>query len=178
MRVITTVVFAVVAMMTPVGGQDSTAFAKWLDIGENEAALAVFWDWAAVPPEYAVFDGSHTELDKVEWSGDLPLLRQYRLQPGSYDIFVNGAGYEGVSLEPGTVTYVYFSGSSDKWTIAHGADAFAKAMVGDLVAALNADGEPTQPVELAPAGNTIIFNTEPPWDIPKPRPGGGPKPNE
>jgi hypothetical protein len=164
-----------IAMSAPaVVGQDGEPYYQnWFDIGRNESALAILWNWVGEPPSLVISDGSGNALDKVDWSSGGPLLVQYRLEPGTYEIVVEGAGVQKVALEPGHVTYLNL--------VDAGADVTAavtlppREAVLHLLREVEASGANIQPMRLEPVGPTLHLNTEPPFEIPKPS-GGGPKP--
>ena len=145
-------------------------------VAAADAKLIVVGEWQDATGSVAVTDETKT-LDEISWEKAAPfLVRGYKLAPGPYRIFVNGV-YEGeIQLVTGGTKYINFQKGSDgqDLQVATGATPLAQssALFAQLRELSDGGGEP---VTLEPAGDTLYFNTEPPFEIPKP-PGTEPKP--
>ena len=161
----------------PAFGQDPPGAVKdWFNIPSGEAAIAIYFEWEVNLPTLTVSDAAANRLDAVYWEIGLPLVRQYRVEPGEYEIHVNGFIFPGkVSLASGELTYLRLQAGpqADRPYVGLLSGSSSIPIVSDVSAVLTGMAykvgvEAIAPVHLAPAGKALYFNTEPPFEIPKP----------
>lgn len=180
-------IFAAVFSVTAASAQ-SDAIDQWFKIPEDQAGLAVYFNWSNQPPELSVSDAKSTELDTVNWDIGLPLVRQYRVKPGAYEVRINGiAEPKTLELKPGELAYLRLDEIDDtnKVKVAYqtgSAAAPTRSQAAEVLTDLSykQDFKKIQPVRLDTTGYRLYFNTEPPFDIPKPddpEPQPEPKPD-
>jgi hypothetical protein len=170
---------AISLVTSTAAGQDSDYVEQWLDVPQNQAALAVYADWQDAPttPILVVSDAASRRLDEVKWLYPLPLLRQYRLEPGAYDIHIEGFDRsKTVNLQGGELAFLRLDLKPDDNTLNPAFVARDQAAAIKLKAVgiledlgLKRQFDQTKPIALDPMGHALYFNTEPPFEIPKPQ---------
>lgn len=171
------IVCLLLLVFAAVGAVSDEAITKWFGIPPNETALVVVRK-TQEPSALSTSDGQN-QLDLFSWAFDEPLIRQFRLEPGEYEVVVNGDKDKslGVKLESGQLNYLQIDTEDEA------APAFLPATyepikkdVESVIERLTLKGlnQFVTPQRLEPAGKTLYFNTEPPFPIPKP---GDPPPN-
>jgi hypothetical protein len=158
---------------------DSDVATKWFAVGKDEAGLAVLWKSdEKPPPTLSLMDGLARKMSSVTWDVPTPLVAQYRLKPGTYQFVVNGST-RSVNLSPGKLTYLDLGGKLDPWTTSSEISGAKRAEISSFVGGFLASSNLAAPISVQPKGYALYFNTDPPFEIPRPRPlppDGEPKP--
>lgn len=164
------------------GAASQEQSAKWFDVPPDKAALVVFADTRQPTTLLASGDGKDL-IDKFSWDFGFPLVRQYRLAPGDYQIIVNDDKDAPINaqLKGGQLNFLQISDPkiSDQKVAIHPATFEPlRTDVSAIVDELSLKGYYdtfVAPQHLEPKDQILYFNTEPPFSIPKP---GDPPPQQ
>ena len=149
----------------------------WLTVPTDQGGLVLI---LADINQLIIGDAAGKHLDGIKWPVGVPLIRQVRLKPGSYQIRLKGPLESvGVATMAGSLTFlrlVAFKGNSgEQGLVAAGWSGIAPNVVPkDVVEWLRvaAEKETSGAVYATPfiqtENNILTLNTEPPWPIPPP----------
>lgn len=154
--------------------------AKWFEVPQDESALVVIAE-TKQPGVLFTADAEQKQLDKFSWDFGWPLVRQFRLEPGAYQIVVNGEQAKplDIKLRAGELSYLQVPAERTASPKVFPATYEPlKRDVGAIIEELSLKGYDNlvAPLHLDPSGHTLYFNTEPPFTIP--RPGDPPPPKQ
>lgn len=133
-----------------------------------------------------VTDEQNRSLDVVKWFIPTPLVRQYRLHPGTYEIYVN-SNKKPVTLHltKGSLRFMKLGPKDPSDGIQPGIYPASFQPISELseqlVQELSLKGfeEEIAPKHLDPATNALYLGTDAPWDIPmRPQPSPTPPPKK
>ena len=160
-----------------VAGVAAQSLDSWLTVPSNKSALIVQISDMKGRALY-VSDKSGSKLDGMLWESDLPLLQQYYLPAGDYELRLptGDPATEAIklTLKPGTYSYLNIVPPKDEkpamveLTNWYGMIEATQAKIRDF-ANLGYEKEVRPPQDINPKDNTILFNTEPPFEIPIPK---------
>lgn len=165
------------------------AITCWVLLVVAVAAIArdlTIGEWLAVPPESTglalildppisrvrvftfVAQGSSKIVYELKASGKLPLVHQFRLTPGEYQVRLSGTGTNlGLTLRGGVLNFLRLTPLTS--TIVISTDA-AASEVSSVIEEHEASHYSWIVDPLGSEINTLEINTEPPWPIPPPPP--------
>jgi hypothetical protein len=104
-----TSILVLAGLSAPAFGQGD----KWLFVPSDQSAIAVLWTAAPEDQNFSIKDAKGQLLDSAFWKADSPLVKQYRLAPGRYEMSFNGAVPIQVDLQPGQITPIKLDWKKD-----------------------------------------------------------------
>jgi hypothetical protein len=154
----------------PIQAQDQLQ--RWQTVSGKDSGLVFFIETPVVTFSLRAGD---KELDFVKWDPALPFVKQYRMEPGVYEILLAAEPISGlrVRTREGALTFLRFLPNEFKtiqvggWFGAMPPAQLARILseasarrLGDVFATPHIDG----------TARTLYVNTQPPWPIPPPPP--------
>ena len=147
---------------------------KWLTIPPNQGGLVLIID--SDVSLVTIRDENGKTLDVTKWPIGLPFVRQYRVNPGTYQIRLRGPiGGVSVVTKPAILTYLRLSTYKDGLInpgiqISAWQETPTKHVADTIRAAFDRGigGATINLGVLKAPSNVLMINTEPPWPIPPP----------
>lgn len=148
---------------------------KWVSVPIDQSGIAVYVQNPSQELSITATDAKGNSLDKFEWNvPGFPLVRQYRVPPGEYQVMLEGQpGALVADAKAGRISYIEVSpndGSGFRADLkSDNFDAYKSGIV-DALGAITAKlgHESIKPFVFAPAGNKIYIRMAGPGVKPPP----------
>jgi hypothetical protein len=158
----------------PAAAQD-VKFADWFSVPSDQSAISIYFEPQQQDVLLSVEDAAGKTIETVNWHSGVPLVRQYRIQPGVYSLRFEGLPGEFVAkAAPGEMTsFVVREDAKTGLEVALKADPFS-AQYANVSGALETMvakfglGD-VEPITVTPARNELNIRFAPPGVRPPPK---------
>ncbi|RUX97441.1 MULTISPECIES: hypothetical protein [unclassified Mesorhizobium] len=147
---------------------------SWITVPPNQSGIAIYVQNPLQELSISATDAKGNSLDKFEWNAPgFPLVRQYRVPPGEYQVTLEGQPGALVDAKAGQISYIEVSPNEASGFRAvlkpDNFDAYKAGVVDALGAITDKLGyESIKPLIFAPAGHKIYIRMAGPGIKPPP----------